>query len=99
MESGVEFVAVDNPHATKLTVHILAAVAEHEREMISERTRAALQAAKSAGRGWAIRSAGGRVGPTRSQKDKGVAVISTTPWVTGRARGGGNGRPAASLTR
>jgi DNA invertase Pin-like site-specific DNA recombinase len=29
-----------------LTVHILAAVAEHERQMISERTRAALQAAK-----------------------------------------------------
>src|SRR3712207_4740000 len=32
MQSGVEFVAVDNPHATKLTIHILAAVAEHERE-------------------------------------------------------------------
>jgi DNA invertase Pin-like site-specific DNA recombinase len=49
MESGVESVAVDNPHATKLTVHILAAVAEHEREMISERTKAALQAAKARG--------------------------------------------------
>jgi DNA invertase Pin-like site-specific DNA recombinase len=49
MESGVEFVAVDNPHATKLTVHILAAVAEHEREMISERTKAALRAAKARG--------------------------------------------------
>ena len=36
---GVEFVAVDNPHANKLTVHILAAVAEHEREMISEPQR------------------------------------------------------------
>jgi DNA invertase Pin-like site-specific DNA recombinase len=41
MESGVEFVAVDNPHANKLTIHILAAVAQHEREMISERTKAA----------------------------------------------------------
>jgi Resolvase, N terminal domain len=30
MESGVEFVAVDNPHANKLTVHILAAVAQHD---------------------------------------------------------------------
>jgi DNA invertase Pin-like site-specific DNA recombinase len=50
MESGVEFVAVDNPHANKLTVHILAAVAQHEREMISERTRAALQAAKARGK-------------------------------------------------
>ena len=43
-------VAVDNPHANKLTVHILAAVAQHEREMISERTRAALQAAKVRGK-------------------------------------------------
>jgi DNA invertase Pin-like site-specific DNA recombinase len=49
MESGVEFVAVDNPHASKLTLHILAAVAEHEREAISDRTRAALAAAKARG--------------------------------------------------
>ena len=50
MESGVEFIAVDNPHATKLTLHILAAVAEHEREVISERTKAALAAAKARGK-------------------------------------------------
>jgi len=49
MESKVAFVACDNPHATKLTIHILAAVAEHEREMISARTKAALQAAKARG--------------------------------------------------
>jgi DNA invertase Pin-like site-specific DNA recombinase len=49
MESGVEFVAVDMPHANKLTVHILAAVAQHERETISERTKAALAAAKKRG--------------------------------------------------
>lgn len=49
MDSGVEFVACDNPHATRLTLHILAAVAEHEREMIAERTKAALQAAKARG--------------------------------------------------
>jgi DNA invertase Pin-like site-specific DNA recombinase len=29
------------PHATRLTLHILAAVAEHEREMIAARTKAA----------------------------------------------------------
>ena len=46
MESGVQFVAVDNEHATPLTIHILAAVAQHERTMISERTKAALAAAK-----------------------------------------------------
>jgi len=49
MDSGAEFIAVDNPHATKLTIHILAAVAEHEREMIAARTKAALQAAKARG--------------------------------------------------
>ena len=50
LESGVEFVAVDNPHANKLTVHILAAVAQHELELIAQRTRDALQAAKARGK-------------------------------------------------
>jgi DNA invertase Pin-like site-specific DNA recombinase len=50
IDSGVEFIAVDNPHANKLTVHILAAVAQHEREMIGQRTRDALQAAKVRGK-------------------------------------------------
>jgi DNA invertase Pin-like site-specific DNA recombinase len=49
MKTGVEFVAVDMPAANKLTVHVLAAVAEHEREAISQRTKAALQAAKARG--------------------------------------------------
>jgi len=49
MESGVDFVAADNPHANKLMVHLLAAFAEHEREQISRRTKDALAAAKARG--------------------------------------------------
>lgn len=47
MKSGVEFCAVDNPHANKLTVRILAAVAEDERERTSARTKAALASVRA----------------------------------------------------
>jgi DNA invertase Pin-like site-specific DNA recombinase len=49
MESGADFIACDMPQATRLTIHILAAVAEHEREMISKRTKAALAEVKRRG--------------------------------------------------
>jgi DNA invertase Pin-like site-specific DNA recombinase len=42
MDAGVEFEAVDFLQANRLTIHIMAAVAEHEAKAISERTKAAL---------------------------------------------------------
>jgi DNA invertase Pin-like site-specific DNA recombinase len=49
MDGDIAFVAVDNPHATRFTLHILAAVAEHEAAQISARTKAALAATKARG--------------------------------------------------
>ena len=49
MNAGVEFVCCDMPAANKLTIRIMAAVAEQEREAISQRTKAALAAAKARG--------------------------------------------------
>jgi DNA invertase Pin-like site-specific DNA recombinase len=48
-DSGVEFVACDMPKANHLTVHVLAALADKESRRISERTKAALVAAKARG--------------------------------------------------
>jgi DNA invertase Pin-like site-specific DNA recombinase len=50
MESNVEFEAVDFPQANRLTIHIVAAIAEHEVKLISDRTRSALAAAKARGK-------------------------------------------------
>ena len=49
MESKVEFVSVDLPEANHFVIHIMAAVAQYQREEISTTTKAALQAAKERG--------------------------------------------------
>jgi DNA invertase Pin-like site-specific DNA recombinase len=49
LEKKIDFLCCDNPHATKFNLHILAAVAEFERDAISKRTTEALAAAKARG--------------------------------------------------
>jgi DNA invertase Pin-like site-specific DNA recombinase len=58
LEEGVSIRAADMPGADELMLRIYAAMAQEERDLISERTRAALAAAKARGtalggdRGW-----------------------------------------------
>lgn len=49
MEGRADFVAVDMPHADRFTLHLFAALAEEEGRRISQRTKAALAAAKARG--------------------------------------------------
>jgi len=49
VKRNIEIIVVDNPHANRFTIHILAAVAEEQRRTISVNTKQALQAAKMRG--------------------------------------------------
>lgn len=71
-KQGIDFVATDNPHANRLTVGIMALVADEERHAISSRTKAALAAAKARG----VKLGGDR-GATLSTeaKAKGVEAV------------------------
>lgn len=72
-DSGVKFIAVDQPDANEMTVGILAVIAEGERKAISERTRAALQAAKA--RGQVLGNPNGAAALKRANKGNGDAIL------------------------
>jgi DNA invertase Pin-like site-specific DNA recombinase len=88
MDAGVDFTACDLPQANRFTLHIFAALAEQEREMISRRTRDALRALKE--RGAVL---GKPENLTTEARDKGtVARVAN-------ARTNENNRKAAAMIR
>lgn len=73
-KAGVKFVAADMPEANEMVVGIMALVAQAERRMISERTKAALAAAKK--RGVKLGNPTGKPPrATRATRARGVAVL------------------------
>ena len=70
-KAGVKFVAVDIPEANEMVVGIMAVVAQAERKMISDRTKAALAAAKARGK-----VLGGNRGYTPTNADRAAAAAA-----------------------
>jgi DNA invertase Pin-like site-specific DNA recombinase len=72
-KAGVRFVAADMPEANEMVVGVLALVAQAERRMISERTKAALQAVKARGKRLG-QPKGHKIPSSRATRAKGSAA-------------------------
>lgn len=82
-DSGAKFTAADMPEADEFTVHILAAVAQRERKLTSDRTKAALAAAKA--RGVKLGNPKGAAAIRRAGKGTEAALEAVRANAAGRA--------------
>jgi DNA invertase Pin-like site-specific DNA recombinase len=99
MDAGVEFLACDQPFASRLTLHILAAVAEDEARQISERTKAALQAARARGRKLGSPVAAKTVAKARAARSAYAAKANSTTLAVIREVQGSGVETLAGIAR
>jgi DNA invertase Pin-like site-specific DNA recombinase len=104
LESGVEIAAADMPEANRFLLHVMAAVAEHEAQAISDRTRAALAAAKARGvaLGWSMparadeQRQASRKGASRNARIADQHAANVLPVIRQIAAGGASLRQIAN---
>jgi DNA invertase Pin-like site-specific DNA recombinase len=104
LEAGGEIAAADMPEANRFLLHVMAAVAEHEAQAISDRTRAALAAAKARGvaLGWSMparadeQRQASRKGASRNARIADQHAANVLPVIRQIAAGGASLRQIAN---